>query len=109
MANKELSESDSARDPEAFGVSELVLSGQTTQTLYCNRFFVAQTGALLRIAFGEVFDDQAPPAYRAAVAMHVGDMKELATVIVDVLGRNGVLEEGFSISFKNGQAVANEE
>lgn len=41
--------------------------------------------------------------------MHVGDMKELATVIVDVLGRNGVLEEGFSISFKNGQAVANEE
>lgn len=110
MTNKEFGESASLPDsPEPLGVSELVLSGQTTQTLYCNRFYVAQTGALLRVAFGEVFDEKVPPAYRTAVAMHIGDMKDLATVIVDILGRNGVLTDGFSISFKDGQAVVNEE
>ena len=52
--------------------------------IFVNRFLLS-AGPIVRIAFGETFDIEAPMHYRVGVAMSIDDARELATILNNML------------------------
>ena len=46
-----------------------------------NRFNCAQFGSLVRLSFGEQYDEEITPTYRAAVMLELNTAKDLARIL----------------------------
>src|SRR5690554_2960195 len=98
-----MTQADKEITPQGFplgGTEELLLSGDVP-ALLCNRHFVVADRSFLRIAFGEMFVEGAAPKYRVAIGLPSHEAVALVRSLVEMLGKQNAVPEGFAVSFKN--------